>query len=467
MPATDTRASSAITGRSLALLLVMCGAIFLEGIDIAMFTVALPAIRAELPMTTGELQWIISAYILGYGGFMLVGGRTADLFGRRRVFVIALGAFLVFSGFGALATEGWMLVVARAVTGMAAAFMSPAGLSIVTTSFTGPLRDRAVLIYSGIAAGGFTFGLVAGGLLALLGWRWVFIAPLVLSAVLLALALRFIPRTADVRLADGRIDVLGGVTVTAALVALVAGIEAAPHQHPLSTAATIGGGALLLLVFVAVERRSRNPLVRFGIFRHPGLLRANLGAAMLSGGFLGFQFLVVLLLQEEFGWTVLETSLALLVVGIDVVIAPLVTPRLVARFGTWRVLVGGLLFAVLAYALFLPVAPDWGYAMMLPSFLALGLAFSFAYGPLTIAATEGVAEEEQGLAGGLLYTAFEFGGAIGLAVVSSVLVALAEQGAEGVDAFRGSVIVPLAISVLGVLLTVGGAVRGRPARRIG
>lgn len=460
----ETRPSTAITGRALAVLLVMCGAIFLEGIDIGMFNVALPSIRADLPMETGELQWIISAYILGYGGFVLLGGRAADLFGRRRVFLIALTVFLAFTGLGALATDPWMLIVARAATGVAAAFMAPAGLSIITTTFTGATRDRAVLIYSGVGAGGFSVGLVAGGLLTMFGWRWVFIAPLVIAAALLAIAVPFVPRAANAITTRGRLDVLGGLTVTAALVVLVAGIEGAPHRPVLTTVVTFAIGALLLLAFVIVERRAAQPLVRFGIFRHANLVRANLGAALLAGGFLGFQFVVALYLQEELGWSVLETSLALLVSGIDVIIAPLITPRLVARFGTRRVILGGLALAALAYALFLPVAPDWTYAMMFPSFLAIGLAFAFAYGPLTIAATEDVDDEEQGLAGGLLYTSFQFGGAIGLAVVSGLLVALESAQAEGVEAYRGALIGPLVFAIAAVAIAAGGVLRRRQYR---
>ncbi|WP_206737163.1 MFS transporter [Agromyces albus] len=465
---TETRPSTSITGRSLAVLLVMCGAIFLEGIDVGMFNVALPSIRADLPMETGELQWIISAYILGYGGFVLLGGRAADLFGRRRVFLIALTVFLAFTGLGALATDPWMLIVARAATGVAAAFMAPAGLSIITTTFTGATRDRAVLIYSGVGAGGFSVGLVAGGLLTMFGWRWVFIAPLVIAAALLAIAVPFIPRAANAlaALSRGRLDVLGGLTVTTALVVLVAGIEGAPHRPLLTTVVTFAIGALLLLAFVVVERRAAQPLVRFGIFRHANLVRANLGAALLAGGFLGFQFVVALYLQEELGWSVLETSLALLVSGIDVIIAPLFTPRLVARFGTRRVILGGLVLAALAYALFLPVAPDWTYAMMFPSFLAIGLAFAFAYGPLTIAATEDVEDDEQGLAGGLLYTGFQFGGAIGLAVVSGLLVALESTEAEGVEAYRGALFGPLVFAIAAVAIAAGGVLRRRAVSRV-
>ncbi|MGO4429418.1 MFS transporter, partial [Streptomyces sp. MCAF7] len=157
------------------MLFVLCGAIFLEGIDVAMLNVALPSIRADLGMSTGELQWVMSAYVVGYGGFMLLGGRAADLFGRRQMFLLWLTVFLLFSGLGGFADDGPTLIVARFVTGVAAAFMTPAGLSIITTSFEeGPQRDKALLIYSGTAAGGFSIGLVVGGLLTSADWRWVF-----------------------------------------------------------------------------------------------------------------------------------------------------------------------------------------------------------------------------------------------------------------------------------------------------
>ncbi|MDQ0574409.1 putative MFS family arabinose efflux permease [Agromyces albus] len=259
---------------------------------------------------------------------------------------------------------------------------------------------------------------------------------------------------------------LGGLTVTTALVVLVAGIEGAPHRPVLTTVVTFAIGALLLVAFVVVERRAAQPLVRFGIFRHTNLVRANLGAALLAAGFLGFQFVVALYLQEELGWSVLETSLALLVSGIDVIIAPLFTPRLVARFGTRRVILGGLALAALAYALFLPVAPDWTYAMMFPSFLAIGLAFAFAYGPLTIAATEDVEDDEQGLAGGLLYTGFQFGGAIGLAVVSALLVALESTDADGIEAYRGALFGPLGFAIAAVAIAAGGVLRRRAVSRV-
>ncbi|MGW7415052.1 MFS transporter [Streptomyces sp. NPDC054863] len=469
--------------RQWGVLLVLCGAIFLEGIDIAMLNVALPSIRADLGLSTGQLQWVMSAYVLGYGGFMLLGGRAADLFGRRRMFVLWLAVFLVFSGLGGFADDGWMLVAARFVTGVAAAFMTPAGLSIITTGFAeGPQRNKALLIYSGTAAGGFSIGLVVGGLLTSFGWRWVFFAPVVLSALILVAALALVPKTPRperTRRATGqRLDLAGGVTVTAAIVTLVLGVERAAHTAPGRTAATLGAGLALLVGFVLIERRVERaggtPVVRLGIFRSEkgarggALVRANLSGLLLAAGFFGFQFLVVLYLQELRGWSTLETSFAMLVIGLDAVLSPTLTPRLVARFGNARVIFGGVLAAALAYALFLPVAADWTYLAMFPSMLLLGLAFSLTYGPMTIVATEGVDESEQGLAGGLFYTSFQFGAALGLAGATAVNVAATSGSspADLLDGYHAALWVPLGAAVLGAAVGAFG-LRDRTGRGAG
>ncbi|GAB2913812.1 MFS transporter [Streptomyces mayteni] len=453
------------SSRSRGLLLVLCGAIFLEGIDIAMFNVALPAIRDDLGMSTSSLQWVMSAYVLGYGGFMLLGGRAADLFGRRRMFVGWLTVFLLFSGLGGLATEGWLLILARFVTGISAAFMTPAGLSIITTTFEeGPRRNRALLIYSGTAAGGFSCGLVIGGFLTAIDWRWVFFAPVLLSAVILLGALTLVPRVAESRPADRRLDVAGAVTVTAAIILLVLGVERATHTTAVLTVATVAASLALFGLFVLVERRATTPLLRLGLLRSGPLVRANLTALLLLGGFYGFQFIAVLYLQELRGWSTLETSFAMLVIGADAVLSPTVVPRLVERFGNARVILTGMLLATAAYALFLPVGADWTYLAMLPSFLLLSLSFAMAYGPLTIVATEGVAEEDQGLAGGLLYTSFQFGAALGLSAVTAVNVAA--TGDEGspaalLDGYRAALLVPLVCALLATGLAAVGTVTRR------
>ncbi|OLT02990.1 MFS transporter [Pseudonocardia sp. CNS-004] len=456
-----------MNARAWGLLLVLSGAIFLEGIDVSMMGVALPSIRAELGMSTSSLQWVVSAYVLGYGGFVLLGGRAADLLGRRRMFIGWLVVFVAFSGLGGLAEEGWVLIVARFVTGVAAAFLAPAGLSIITTMFAeGPVRNRAVLVYAGAAAGGFSLGMVTGGLLTALHWRWVFFAPVVLAAVLLVAAIVLIPREERRERGTGGFDVPGTLTLTGAMLVLVITVVHAPEVAIGTTLATLAGAAVLLAAFVRIERRSATPLVRLGILRSGPLLRANGGAVLLLASFMAFQFIAVLYLQELRGWSTVETGLALAVLGIDAVLAPTLTPVLVNRFGTPRVVVAGMVFAALGYLLFLPLGPDWGFLAMLPAFLSLGLAFTLAYGTLTIAATDGVADEEQGLASGILTTSFQFGAALGLAVAAAVVVAAtAGDSPQAVlEGYRAGLVVPLAAAVLGTALTATGLTGTRRRR---
>ena len=213
---------------------------------------------------------------------------------------------------------------------------------------------------------------------------------------------------------------------------------------------------MLLAGFTVIERRSAAPLVRLGILRSAALARANLGALLLVGSFMGFQFVAVLYLQELRNWSTIETGLALAVAGIDAVLAPTLTPVLVRRLGNGRVVVAGLVLAALAYTLFLPLAADGSYWLMLPALLVLGVAFALAYGPLTIAATDGVDEHEQGLAGGLLTTSFQFGAALGLAVVTAVVVTASGDGPLSYDALRAGLLVALAAAVLGVVVTAPG-----------
>ncbi|MEV0629684.1 MFS transporter [Nonomuraea wenchangensis] len=460
-------ASPRLTPRAWGTLFVLCGAIFLEGINVAMLNVALPAIRADLGLSTGELQWVISAYVLGYGGFMLVGGRAADLYGRRRMFLVWLAVFLVVSALGGMAGEGWTLIAARFVAGVAAAVMTPAGLSIITTSFAeGRQRNQALLVYSGTAAGGFSLGLVLGGLLAAVNWRLVLFAPAVLALIILLLAVPLIPVTPEERPRDRRVDVLGAVTVTAAIMLLVLGVERAAHAGAGTTAAIIASGLALIALFVVIERRSSAPLLRLGLLRSGPLVRANLAGLLFAGAFFGFQFIAVLYLQELRGWSSLQTSLAMLAVGADAVLAPTLTPRLVNRFGNAKVIVAGLLLAVLSYVLFLPIGMDTVYLAMFPTMIVLGVAFALAYGPLTIVATDGVEESEQGVAGALLYTSFQFGAALGLAASTAVIVAVTagDGSAAGLlDGYRAALAVPIAAAVLAAAISAFGL---RPVRNM-
>ncbi|MBB5954953.1 MFS family permease [Saccharothrix tamanrassetensis] len=432
---TTTGTTARLSGREWGVLLVLCGAIFLEGTDVAMMGVALPAIQAELGMTTGALQWVVSAYVLGYGGFMLLGGRAADLLGRRRVFLFWLAVFALFSGLGGFAQDGWVLIVARFVTGLSAAFLTPAGLSIITTTFDGPRRDRALIVYGGIGAAGFSLGMVVGGLLTVVDWRWVFYAPVVCALLILVASVKVIPKGVD--RVPGRFDFAGAITVTGGMLLLVLAI--AEGVWP-----ALVGGAALLVLFVVVERRAAEPLVRLGILRMGNLVRANVAALLFAGAFFGFQLIAVLYLQQVLGWSALETGLALLVVGIDSVLAPTLTPRLVARFGLTRVVTAGLLSATASYALFLPLDDGWDYWRLLPGLVLLGIAFALSYGPLTIIATDGVADAEQGLAGGLLNTSFQFGAALGVAGVTAV----ATLGDTPLEGYRLAALVPVTAAVL-------------------
>lgn len=439
--------------RAALLLVALCGAAFLEGIDIAMFNIALPVIREALALPTVQLQWIVSGYVIGYGGFMLLGGRTADVYGRRRVFLIALVVFIGVSALGGIAPSGAMIIAVRVITGIAAAFLMPAGLAIITTSFSeGPQRDRAVLIYAGIGAAGFSLGLVAGGVLTAFGWRWVFFAPVVLALAVLALALPLIPR--DTVRERRSLDLPGALLITTAVVLTVTAIENAAHASAFASAVTGAVAVILFAAFAVRQRTAADPLVPPGLLRNGSLVNAYIGAGCLAGGFMGFQFIVVLYLQELRGWSAMTTALALLVVAIDAVLAPTLTPVLVRRFGLWRVIAAGMAFSALSFALFTGVEQDWVYASMLPSFLALGIAFTLAYGPLTIAATDGVEASSQGLTGGLLYTTFQFGAAIGLAVTTAVQVAVLASGAGLLDSYRAALLVPLAVGLIGIAVTL-------------
>lgn len=449
-----------MTARAWAMLLVLCGAIFLEGLDVSMMGVALPSIQSDLGMSTSSLQWVVSAYVLGYGGFMLLGGRAADLLGRRRMFLLWLGVFVAFSGLGGIATEGWMIIIARLVTGVAAAFMTPAGLSIITTSFPeGPVRNRALLIYSGTGAAGFTLGLVAGGILTEFGWRLVFFVPVLVSLAVLLAGIRLIPNHDQKARTDG-FDIAGALTATSAMVVFAYAVVHATETGWLPTVLTAAASLVLLGLFVVVERRSDQPLVRFGILRSSALVRANISAALFAGSFMAFQFLLVLYLQQVRGWSALETGLAMVVAGLDLFLAPTLTPILVNRFGVNRVILGGLVSAAMGFALFTRIDATTSYvAGILPTLVLVGLAFAFAYGPLTIAATDGVISEEQGLAGGLLYTSWQFGTAIGLAVVTAVLVSSSgdsDVAGSSMDHFSTALFVPVAIAMLSaVVIAVG------------
>ncbi|MFI5292950.1 MAG: MFS transporter, partial [Candidatus Limnocylindrales bacterium] len=401
-----------------------------------MVGVALPSIDADLHLTTSPLQWIVSGYVLGYGGLLLLGG---------------------------LVTNGTLLIVTRFLKGAAAAFTAPAGLSIITTTFAeGPERNRALSIYTATGASGFSLGLVLGGVLTELGWRWTFLLPVPIALALLAVGRRVIPHDRGAALSRRRFDVPGAVTLTTGMLLLVRTIVEAPDQG-WASAQTIGAfalSAILLSLFVAIERRSAAPLVRLGILRSSSLVRANLGMMTMFGAYVGFQFVMTLYLQTLNGWSAIETALAFLPAGLLVALVSTRIGPIVDRLGTSRlVALGALSFATGYMAIAvrgIDIAPSY-VLEILPTMLLLGIGFALSFPTLNIAGTNGVGDHEQGLASGLVQTSFQVGGAIGLAVVSAIITAHAGGSTDtGVilDAYRTALVVVTGVAVAGLAIAL-------------
>lgn len=449
------------TPRAWGLLMVVCGALFLEGIDIAMLNVAVPVIAADVGLSAGAAHWVISAYVLGYAGFMLLGGRTADLVGRRRVFLVGLGVFVVFSALGGLTDADWLLVLARFATGVSAGFLTPAGFGIVVTTFPeGPLRDKALVVYGSVGAAGFVLGTVAGGVLASASWRLVFFGPAVLGLLLLAAGAVLIRPDERVAARAG-FDVAGAVTATAGMVAIVYAVIAVGAGDGLGPAVlAVAAAGVLLGGFVALESRHRSPLLRLGMLREGLLLHVSIAGLLFMGAFFGFQFAVTLYLQELRGWSPLEAGFTFAIMGLDLVAAPLLTPALVRRFGAARVMTAGFAAAALAYGRLVRLEEDWSYLDFLPSLLLVAAAFALVYGPLTSLAAEGVPESDQGTAGGFVYTAFQFGGALGLAGVT-VALNTADAGGAALGDYQRALLVPTIAAIAAVAVGVLAVLRRR------
>lgn len=443
------------------LLAVLCLVIFLDGLDVSMVGVALPSIQAELGMSTSALQWVVSGYVLGYGGLLLLGGRTADLLGRRRVLLIALAVFAVASLLGGLVDDGGLLIAARFIKGIAAAFTAPAALSIITTTFAeGPARNRALSIFTACAASGYSLGLVLSGLLTELGWRWTFLMPAPVALIALAVGYRVIPRGAD--RADGGQDILGAVAVAAGMLLLVFTVVEAPEASVTRTAITGAASLLLLAAFVVRELTARHPLVRLGILRSRPLAVANLGMIILFGSYMGFQFVGMQYFQNYLGWSPLETALAFLPAGILVALTSTKMGGLADRFGTPKLIFIGSIALLLGYANFLRIGENPGlWTLVLPGMLLLGLAFALQYPALNIQGTSGVPDDEQGLASGLVSTSGQVGGAVVLAIVTGVLTS--GTGADPIATLRSAIVVSLVFAAIGLVVTlVGLRARTRP-----
>ena len=465
MSASTTPASTDWDARLWGALVVLCGVLFLDGLDVSMVGVALPSIGSDLDLSPSALQWVVSGYVLGYGGLLLLGGRFADLLGRRRVLLGALAVFTLASILGGLVSDGTLLVATRFLKGAAAAFTAPASLSIITTTFAeGPARNRALSIYTAVGASGFSLGLVFGGLMTELGWRWTFLLPVPVAIALLIAAPRVLAK--DGPIAPGirrNFDFAGAVTLTAGMLLLVRTIVEAPDSG-WASAGTIAGlvlAAALLTTFVGIERRSASPLVRLGILRSGPLLRANLGMMAMFGAYIGFQFVGTLYLQSVLGWSPVETALAFLPGGLIVAFG---APRLgpfVDRYGTGRLILAGSASFLIGYVLFLRIGGPFTYVgVFLPTMLLVGIGFGLSFPAFNMQATAGIANHEQGLASGLVNTSLQVGGALGLALATAVISANtggATQGPALVDGFQPAIAVVTTISALGLVVALAGA----------
>jgi MFS family permease len=421
------------TSRTWLLLVVLCGALFLDGLDISMVGVALPSIGGDLGMSASSLQWIVSGYVLGYGGLLLLGGRASDLLGRRRVFLVAVTVFGIASVVSATLSSPEAIVALRFVKGVAAAFTVPAGLSIITTKFSeGPARNKALSIYTVVGASGFSLGLVFGGVLTELGWRAVFLLPGPVSLLLVAVGWRVIPTSVRSLTRFSDFDLFGAVASTGALLLFVVGVVEAPDRG-WTSAPVLGlfaASVVLAVAFVLTELRHPTPLIRLGILRSAHLVHANVAGAIMAGGYFAFQFLVTLYLQNSLGWSPLAMALGFLPAGLLVVASSTRIDRVLARVRTQVLIAAGMGSFLVAYVLFLRVDPDLGYAaLLLPTMLLLGVGFALTFPSINAQATSGVADHEQGLASGLVNTSVQIGGAVVLAVVSAILVnASASEG---------------------------------------
>jgi MFS family permease len=407
------------------LLVVVCGALFLDGLDLSMIGVALPSIGHSLHLSAHSLQWIVSGYVLGYGSFLLLGGRTSDLISRRTVFLVAVSVFGVASLVSACLSNEFAIVALRFIKGASAGFTVPAGLSILTTTFAeGPARNKAFGIYTLCGASGFSLGLVFGGLLTEIGWRATFLLPGPVALALVAIGWRLIPRVNNAKARLAHFDLAGALSSTASLLLLVYTVVEAPSRGWASTAtiASLGVSAALMATFVMIELRHDRPLVRLGILRTPGLVHANVAAFAMFGSYAAFQFIVTLYVQDALGWSPITMALAFLPAGAIVV---LMAPRIgsvIQRVGTPTTILFGMIAFAAGYAWFLRATPSMSYVeFMLPTMILIGIGFGLSFAALNAQATAGVANHEQGLASGLLNTSLQIGGAIVLAVVSAIL----------------------------------------------
>jgi EmrB/QacA subfamily drug resistance transporter len=405
-------------------LVLICLAQFMVVLDATIVNVALPSIQKDLHLSEGSLQWLVNAYALVFGGFLLLGGRAGDLLGRKRVFLVGLVIFTGASLLDGLASSEGTLVGSRALQGLGAALISPAALSIISTTFAeGAERARALGVWAAIAVGGGAVGLILGGVLTqYFSWPWIFFVNVPVGIVAFVLSLRLIPESRDV-LEHRSYDLAGAVTVTGGLMALVYAIVDA-QSAGWGSAKTLGFFALavvLLAGFVAVELRTRAPLVRLSIFRIRSLLTANIAMFLAVSGMFAMFFFNTLYIQQVLGYGPLKAGLAFLPFTAGVAISAGLASQFAPRIGVRPVAAVGMLLAAAGLLLLTQLPVHGSYvANVLPSILLSSLGFGLVFMPLTLIATTGLDNEDQGLASGLFNTSQQVGGALGLAVLSTL-----------------------------------------------
>ncbi|MEK6252013.1 MAG: MFS transporter [Actinomycetota bacterium] len=451
-------------------LVLLCVAQFVVVLDASIVNVALPTIGNALHFSQDSLSWVVNAYILTFGGFLLLGGRMADLLGRRRVFMGGLILFAIASLAGGLATNEGQLIAARAVQGLGAAILSPAALSIVTTTFRdGAERNKALGVWGAVAGSGGAAGVLLGGVLTSgLGWEWVLWVNVPIGLAAAAIAPRLLAES-RAETESRHFDAAGAVTVTAGLSMLVYALVDATRVGWGSTQ-TIGllaVSALLLAAFVAIERRSPAPLVPFSIFRSRTITGANAVGLLIGASLFSMFFFISLYMQQVLGYSAIHAGLSYLPLAITIIVSAGVASQLTTKVGFKPVLATGMAFIGAGLIWFSQVSAHGSFLsdILGPSLLAaIGLGLAFV--PNTIAAVSGVADHEAGLASGLINTSQQVGGALGLAVLSTIANSVTGNShtpAALTDGFQSAFLAGAGIAALGLAATLL-LIRGRDSR---
>jgi len=404
-------------------LALLCAVQFMVVLDIAIVNVALPSIQVDLAFSQENLQWVISAYALVFGGFLLLGGRMADLLGRRRIFIAGIVVFTIGSLLCGLAWSETSLISARALQGLGAAIISPAALSILGVTFTeGKERNIALGAWGAVGGFGAAAGVLLGGVLTdALSWEWIFFVNLPFGLAALALAPVLLGESRDVRTKS--FDAIGAVLVTAGLVTLVFGITQA-NDYGWGSALTwaiFAGSIALLAAFVGWERRHPDPLMRFGILRTRTVLGANVAGFILGTALFAMFLMLTLYAQQVLGYSPMKTGVAYLATAGTAIFWAGLSAQLVNKVGVKPVLIAGMSFLSLGLLYFTQVSVGGSYlGDLLPGFLLIGIGMGFSFVPISIAALAGVRAEEQGLASGLINTSQQIGGALGIAALAAI-----------------------------------------------